>query len=131
MIGHVDAKGEDKPSAFGAVGDGLSRRWRTSDHASGSQAQDRADAEDVAEAEGAEHGTVTQAAKQIRAGQLQTYVRLLDGGLADGDGDDIANDHHQAHLRGPRDCGWSQGQEGSDHGFYADAPSSGGWSARS
>jgi len=54
--------------AFG--GGPNAHRWIRSEHAPGGQALDRAHAEDVAEADGAQHGAVAEAAEEIGAGQL-------------------------------------------------------------
>jgi hypothetical protein len=115
------------PGVSGATGTawrGPAGASRRSDDAAGGQAEDRAHAEEVTQAQGAEHGAVAEATEQGGIGQLQAHIGLLDRGLADGDGNHIAHDHHQGHLGGPGDRGGSHGQgldqEGREHGALGD-----------
>ena len=86
-----------------------------SEHAAGGKSLDGTNADDVAKAGGAEQCGMTHATKEGTVGQLGTFVGVLDGCLADGNGDDIAHNHHQGHFRGPAEGGGSDGQERGEH----------------
>lgn len=67
-----------------------------SEHAACCQALNRSHPEDVAQADGAEHGSMAQATEEGWAGKLQTHIGLFDRRFANGNGDDIRHDHHQS-----------------------------------
>ena len=87
----------------------------SSEDAACCQALDSANAKDVTKAGGTEQGCVTHATEEGCVWQLRTFVGVFDRGFAEANGDDIANDHHQGHFRGPAEGGGSDGQERGEH----------------
>ena len=87
----------------------------SSEHAAGGKSLDGTNADDVTKAGGAEQCGMTHATEEGSVGELGTFVGVLDGCLADGNGDDIAHNHHQGHFRGPAEGGGSDGQKRGDH----------------
>ena len=92
-----------------------SSRLLESENAAGCQPLNGADADDVAEAGGAEHGSVAHATEERCVGEFGALVGVLDGCLADANGDDIAHNHHQRHFRRPGEGGGSDGQKRGEH----------------
>ena len=72
-----------------------SRKGVASEHTAGCQALDRTDADDVAKAGGTEHGCMSHATEEGGVGKCSAFVGVLNRGLADHDGNHIAEDHHQ------------------------------------
>lgn len=87
-----------------------------SENATGSESLDRTDSNDVTQAGGAEESGVTHATEESGVGKLGAFTGVLDRCLADGDGDHVANDHHQSHLRRP---GHGCGCDGEQRGQHA------------
>lgn len=88
---------------------------RCSENATSRKALDGADADDVTKAGGAQQGCVTHAAKEGCVGQLSANVGVLDSGLANHDGNDVAGDHHQGHLWRPGKGGGGNREEVGQH----------------
>lgn len=93
-----------------------------SENAAGGQTLNGADADDVAQAGGAEQGSVTHATEERSVREFGALVRVLDGRLADSNGDDIAHDHHQGHFGRPGEGGGSDGQKRGEHANPEETP---------
>jgi len=83
---------------------------------------DCTNANDVTQAGGAEQSSVAHATEEGCIWQLGALIGVLDGRLADSNGDDIAHDHYQGHFRGPGEGGGSDGQKRGEHANPEETP---------
>ena len=91
-------------------------------NASGCESLDRTKANDVPQACGSEHASVTHTPKEIGSGQFETNVLMLNRGFANSDGNDIADHHHKGNLGGPGKSGWSYSQKRRKHATQQATP---------
>ena len=92
-----------------------SRKGVASEHTAGCQALDRTNADDVAKAGGTEHGCMSHPTEEGGVGKSSAFVGVLNRGLADHDGNHIAEDHHQGDLGRPGHGGGSDREKVGQH----------------